>query len=338
MKPVQNQILSIEAFKKEETIRFAPSHPGETLLPNSKSECPSTEADLKERVRAWWDGRPCGSLISRQPAGSQPYFEEIERHRYEQEPHIPNVVRFEAWREKEVLEIGCGLGTDMLQFARAGARVTGIDLTPRAIELAAARFRLYNLDGNFEPGDAEHLRFPSGTFDLVYSNGVLHHTPDIESAVAETYRVLKPGGTAILMLYHKHSYNYLINILLFRRLAFALLRQGCPPQFLSRISGVPIHLIRTYQETLQKQPRWTTQDLLNNNTDGPGNPWSRVYSRRDAKKLFRRFHPVHTEVHWLVKKNIPMIGNYVPRSVDYLFGRLAGWALYIIAVKPRPFR
>jgi ubiquinone/menaquinone biosynthesis C-methylase UbiE len=296
------------------------------------------EGDLKERVRTWWNARPCGSLISELPAGSQAYFEEIEKHRYEQEPHIPQVAKFEEWRGKNVLEVGCGLGTDLLQFARAGARVTGIDLTPRAIELAAARFRLYNLDGIFEPGDAEHLSFPSETFDLVYSNGVLHHTPDIESAVSETYRVLKPGGTAILMLYNKHSYNYLINILLFRRLAFALLRRGCPPQVLSRVARIPVDTIRKYQEILQEQPSWMVQDLLNNNTDGPGNPLSRVYSRRGAKKLFRRFHPVHTKVHWLVKKNIPVIGSHMPRSIDYLLGRVAGWALYIIAVKPQPGR
>lgn len=290
-------------------------------------------SETKARVRTWWDANPCGSRVSHREVGSQDFFEEIERHRYAQEPHIPRVANFSHWVGKNVLEIGCGLGTDSLQFARAGANVTGIDLSTRSVELAARQLHLNRLNGSFEVGDAENLRFCEETFDLVYANGVFHHTPDVERAVAETYRVLKPRGTAVVMLYHKHSYNYWINICLIRRLAYALLRHGFPPRAMSRFPGAGMNLIQECEHALRAHPRWTTQDLLNNNTDGPGNPLSRVYTRAAAKRLFHQFHSVHTRVHWLVRKNIPLIGRFVPRSVDYQLGRLVGWALYVIAEK-----
>ena len=85
---------------------------------------------IKGSVREWWNARPCGSRVSDEEIGSKAFFEEVEQHRYLQEYHIPKIANFQDWKGKEVLEIGCGLGTDLLQFARAGARVTGIDLTP----------------------------------------------------------------------------------------------------------------------------------------------------------------------------------------------------------------
>ena len=104
---------------------------------------------VKAKVREWWNARPCGSRVSDKEIGSKAFFEEVEQHRYTQEYHIPKVVNFENWKGKEVLEIGCGLGTDLLQFARAGAFVTGIDLTPRSVELTSQRFELYGAKGHF---------------------------------------------------------------------------------------------------------------------------------------------------------------------------------------------
>ena len=295
--------------------------------------CQFQLSGIKVQVREWWNERPCGTRISDKEIGSEAFFEEIEQHRYKQEYHIPKVVNFEDWKEKEILEIGCGLGTDLLQFARAGARVTGIDLTPRSVELTSRRFELYGFKGHFEVGDAENLRFTNDTFDLVYSHGVLHHSPDTLKAIDEVYRVLKPRGKTIIMLYHKNSYNYWVNIRIVRGITFALIRRGFPVEILSKFMGIKVNLLREYQKVIEGKSEWTVQDLLNNNTDGPGNPLSKVFTRAEVKRMFSRFESVETKVYWLVKKNIPFIGKYIPRPVDYLLGRLMGWALYITAVK-----
>jgi SAM-dependent methyltransferase len=288
---------------------------------------------VKAQVREWWNSRPCGSRVSDKEIGSKAFFEEVEQHRYTQEYHIPKVVNFENWKGKEVLEIGCGLGTDLLQFAKAGAFVTGIDLTPRSVELSSRRFELYGAKGDFEIGDAENLNFANETFDLVYSHGVLHHSPNTQRAVDEIYRVLKPGGKTIVMLYHKNSYNYWVNIRILRGIAFGLIRHEFPIELLSKFTGINVDLLREYEKVIKGKSQWTAQDLLNNNTDGPGNPLSKVFTRSEAKRMFSRFSSVGTKVYWLVKKNIPLIGKYIPRPLDYVLGRVMGWALYIIAVK-----
>ena len=289
--------------------------------------------EVKVQVREWWNARPCGSRVSDKEIGSKPFFDEIEQHRYTQEYHIPKIANFENWKGREVLEIGCGLGTDLLQFARAGAQVTGIDLTPRSVELTSRRFELYGVKGHFEVGDAENLNFANEIFDLVYSHGVLHHSPNTQKAIDEIYRVLKPGGKTIVMLYHKNSYNYWVNIRILRGIAFALIRHEFPIELLSKFTGINVDLLCEYEKVIKGKSQWTVQDLLNNNTDGPGNPLSKVFTRPEAKRMFSRFRSVGTKVHWLVKKNIPLFGKYIPRPLDYALGRLVGWALYIIAVK-----
>jgi ubiquinone/menaquinone biosynthesis C-methylase UbiE len=295
---------------------------------------PSEEAcGVKRRVCEWWDARPCGSRVSEEEIGSMAFFEEVERHRYAQEPHIPEVADFAAWKGRAVLEIGCGLGTDLLQFARAGAHVTGVDLTPRAVELTSRRFDVYGVEGRFQVEDAEELSFLDDTFDLVYSNGVLHHTPNTQKAVDEIRRVLKPGGRVIVMLYHKHSYNYWVNICLLRRLAFALIRRGVSVQMLAALTGIHVDLLREYENITRGRSEWTLQDLLNISTDGPGNPLSKVFTRGEAKQMFHRFGSVQTKVYWLVKKNVPIFGKYIPGPLDYALGRLMGWALYVLATK-----
>jgi ubiquinone/menaquinone biosynthesis C-methylase UbiE len=162
-----------------------------------------TENSLKDRVRAFWQENPCGTKFSDAEPGTRLFYERVEQHRYSTEWHIPQAAGFAGTGSKRVLEIGCGLGTDGAQFAKAGADYTGIDLTDAAVELARKRFELFGLPGKFWVSDAENLDFPSDTFDLVYSHGVLHHTPDTVRAVEEVRRVLKPGGQAVVMLYHR---------------------------------------------------------------------------------------------------------------------------------------
>ena len=159
----------------------------------------------KQQVRAYWESLPCGTFAGSGPAGSSAWFEAIEASRYRREPCIHSFAQFSRWRHKEVLEIGCGAGTDTVQFARAGARVTAIDLTGAGVALTRQRLALENLSGDVREGDAEALPLVANRFDLVYSWGVLHHTPNTARAIEEIHRVLKPGGCCVAMLYGRRS-------------------------------------------------------------------------------------------------------------------------------------
>jgi ubiquinone/menaquinone biosynthesis C-methylase UbiE len=161
---------------------------------------------LKERVKSYWQAEPCGTSTAEAEVGTRQFYDEVEQRRYELEPFIPAFAQFERWSGKRVLEIGVGLGTDFTRFARAGADLTGIDLTEAAVAAVSRRLALEGLDAELSVADAEQLPFPDGSFDLVYSWGVLHHTPDTQAALAEVRRVLEPGGEARVMLYSRRSW------------------------------------------------------------------------------------------------------------------------------------
>ena len=160
---------------------------------------------LKEQVKDFWEQEPCGSGVAESAKYTKVYFDEIEEHRYRLEPFIHQFAQFTRQRGKKVLEVGVGAGTDHLQFARAGAVLSGIDLTEAAIEMVKKRLALEGLSSDLRRSDAENLPFEDNSFDYVYSWGVLHHTPDTEKSLAEAYRVCKPGGNICIMLYHRRS-------------------------------------------------------------------------------------------------------------------------------------
>jgi SAM-dependent methyltransferase len=157
-------------------------------------------------VQAYWEAEPCGSEHATAPEGSPEFYAEVERKRYELEPYIACCADFEAARGLRVLEIGVGLGTDFVNFARAGANATGVDLTEHAVELVRLRLELEGLEGEVVRADAESLPFEDGSFDRIYSWGVLHHTPDTDRSIAEALRVLAPGGDLVVMLYGRYSW------------------------------------------------------------------------------------------------------------------------------------
>jgi ubiquinone/menaquinone biosynthesis C-methylase UbiE len=150
----------------------------------------------KEQVKGFWEQEACGER----------YGEEQDRIRYELEPEILNFAGFDSSAGKRVLEIGVGMGADFLRWVRAGAIATGVDLTERAVELTTARLAAEGLQADVQVADAEELPFPDGSFDIVYSWGVLHHTPNPAQALAEAQRVLAPGGELRIMLYHRRSW------------------------------------------------------------------------------------------------------------------------------------
>jgi ubiquinone/menaquinone biosynthesis C-methylase UbiE len=291
-------------------------------------------AELKERVRQFWQEHPCGTKFTEAPPGSRRFYELVEQHRYNKEWHIPSAADFASTCGLRVLEIGCGLGTDGAQFAKAGADYTGIDLTEAAIELARQRFQLSTLRGTFQVGDAEKLDFPDNTFDVVYSHGVLHHTPDIQSAIREIHRVLRPGGRAKVMLYHRNSYNYRVNISILRRAGVHLLRWNTGVRFVQLLTSEPEESLRDHAQQLKADSSYlSSEEFLSQNTDGAGNPLARVYSRDQARELFTGFAQVEVKTFFLNKRWIPILGPLLPRSIESQFASRWGWHLWVYATK-----
>jgi len=291
--------------------------------------------NLKERVRAFWQANPCGVKFADAAPGTRRFYELVEAHRYTKEWHIPGAADFAGARGLKVLEIGCGLGTDGAQFAEAGADYTGVDLTEAAVELARRRFELFNLPGKFQTADAENLDFADDSFDLVYSHGVLHHTPETAKAIREIYRVLRPGGRAVVMLYHRDSYNFRVNISVLRRAGAQLLKSEPGVKLVHRITGEPLDSLREHAKLLktEKDSYLKPAEFLSQNTDGAGNPLARVYSRREARELFKDFSEVTLKTYFLNKRWLPLIGSVLPRSLESRLAARWGWHLWIYATK-----
>jgi SAM-dependent methyltransferase len=300
-----------------------------------KSRMTEPNAELKERVRAFWQAHPCGAKFSDAEIGTREFFERVEAHRYAKEWHIPEAADFAGTRGLRVLEIGCGLGTDGAQFANAGADYTGVDLTDAAVELARKHFDLLGLRGEFRTADAENLDFADESVDLVYSHGVLHHTPDTARAVREIHRVLKPGGRAMVMLYHRGSYNYRVGIRVLRRSGTRLLKSERGIKLINRLTGEPVDSLREQAKLLQVSTNGnrSSDEFLSQSTDGAGNPLARVYSRREASELFKDFRKVELRAYFLNKRFIPLVGKFLPRSIESALASRWGWHLWVYATK-----
>ncbi len=162
-----------------------------------------------EAVKKFWDSRPCNIRHSPSEVGTLQYFQEVEARKYFVEPHIPGFAEFDKWRGKRVLEIGCGIGTDTISFAKAGARVTAVDLSEQSLALAKKRAALYGLDVKFYCADAEQLSsvVPVEKYDLVYSFGVIHHTPHPDRVVQQIKNYVGPGSTVKIMVYNRYSWK-----------------------------------------------------------------------------------------------------------------------------------
>jgi 2-polyprenyl-3-methyl-5-hydroxy-6-metoxy-1,4-benzoquinol methylase len=173
------------------------------------SAAPKSIAD----VRRYWDDRPCNIKHSGKPVGSREYFDEVEARKYFVEPHIPGFAQFDRWKGKRVLEVGCGIGTDSINFARAGAELTAVDLSGESLRIAQQRATVMGVEDRIEfvQANAEELTsaVSSRQYDLIYSFGVIHHTPRPERALAEMRALAAPGGTLKLMVYHRHSWKVL---------------------------------------------------------------------------------------------------------------------------------
>ena len=165
--------------------------------------------ELKKQVQEHWEEETCGTRYGH-GEDREAYFDEIYRSRYERTGYLREFAGFGEARGKRVLEIGVGAGSDFRSWVENGAQVTGIDLTEAAVALTAEHLKvkgLHTAPHELRTADAERLPFADGTFDVVYSYGVFHHTPNPSAALSEAHRVLKPGGEMRAMIYHAPSWT-----------------------------------------------------------------------------------------------------------------------------------
>jgi ubiquinone/menaquinone biosynthesis C-methylase UbiE len=164
------------------------------------------EEPLTAEVREYWNKHIHDLDIATHPVGTATFFQELDDYRFDKLHYLPELVDFSSFQGKQLLEVGCGLGIDLIRFARAGARVTGIDLSATAIDLARKNFSNNGLAATLQVMNGEALRFEDSSFDAVYAHGVLQYTADARQMISEIFRVLRPSGEAILMVYNKYSW------------------------------------------------------------------------------------------------------------------------------------
>lgn len=167
------------------------------------------KADIKRAVKAHWESEACGMRYGKNGSNRRRFFEEIDLFRYTKDPFIPAFAKFEDGRGKRVLEVGLGSGSDFIRWARNGAVLWGRDLTEAAVTIAKERLALEGLKADVDTGDVETLELEDNVFDIVYSYGTIHHTPDTQQAVKELHRVAKPDGKVRVMIYHARGLMFL---------------------------------------------------------------------------------------------------------------------------------
>ena len=245
------------------------------------------ESVSTEDVKKFWDQRPCNIKHSPSEIGTKQYFDEVEARKYFVEPHIPKFAEFEKWKGKKVLEIGCGIGTDTINFARAGAIVTAIEISQKTLDIAIQRAKVYGLQERikFYCGNAEELSsfVPAEPYDLIYSFGVIHHTPHPEKIIDQLKHYIHSGSTIKLMVYHRYSWKVLWILLTYGKGAFWKLDK----------------LIAKYSEAQT------------------GCPVTYAYSRKDISNLLKGFRIISTEIEHIFPYKIPDYVKYQYKKVWY---------------------
>lgn len=267
----------------------------------------------KVEIQRQWDKDPCGAVTVRdEQPNTLAYYRAARQHRYEvYGPWFDRTAAFDSWTGRDVLEIGVGLGSDHYRFARAGNRMTALDLSREHLAQTVNHLQLEGLSTRPEYGDAEAMPFQDRSFDLVYSFGVLHHTPDTQKSIDEVLRVLRPGGTAVIGLYHRNSWFFYINTLLVNGLRYGGLWRKGWRRLLSEIE---------YRED-----------------PGSAVPLVKVFSRRSARRLFKKFQDVrvstcHVE-HSHFRKFAPLVSRLDRDQLERWLG-FGGWYVFVTARKP----
>lgn len=248
-----------------------------------------------EEIKKYWNEHIHDLKIARHPVGTEGFFKDLEQYRFEKLDYLPKVVDFSKYNNKNILEIGCGAGIDLKKFAEKGAKVTGVDLAEKSIELAKKNFAFDQLDGDLRVMNGERLEFDDDSFDVIYAHGVIQYTASDEKMIDEIFRVLKPGGEAIMMVYNRYSWLNLMSKLFKTELEH---------------EDAPV---------LNKYSIWQMKKMLHKF------PYVKIIPER---------FPVKTRLHQGLKANVfndvfvPLF-NIIPRSIV----RPSGWHIMIFAYK-----
>lgn len=268
--------------------------------------------EIIDEVAKYWNARPCNIRHSNKEVGSKDYFDEVERRKYFVEPHIPTFAEFSRWKDKYVLEIGCGIGTDTINFARSGAIVTAVDLSKESIAIAKKRAEVFGLENNitFYQANAEKLSDvvpPFSNYDCIYSFGVIHHTPHPEMVIEQIRTYMGKDTVLKMMVYNRFSWKVLW-ILLTENFKF-----------------------------------WKLDELIAKNSEAQtGCPVTYTYTKNTVKKLLKGFQVTKAFYEHIFPYSIAEYKEYRYKKVwyfrilpNFLFRKLErffGWHLCVEAI------
>lgn len=269
-----------------------------------------------EEVQAFWNSRPCNLRHSAKACGTKEYFDEVEKKKFFVEPSLVEFANFPSVKGKKVMEIGCGLGTTTVNFARAGAvKVTAIDLSDKSIALAKQRAEVYGFTQQieFHNINAEQLskHISAETYDLIFSFGVIHHTPHPEKILKEAHKFLKPDGQLKIMVYYRYSWKVFWIVMKYGKFQF-----------------------------------WQTAKLVAKYSEAQtGCPITYIYNKKEAKELLEQsgFKVISIDVDHIFPYRIPeyvkheyikeWYFRFMPQRFFRFLEKRLGWHLCLTAVK-----
>ncbi len=274
----------------------------------------------ESEIQNFWNQNPCGDFqvggLQQRRGDYQAFFTDYDSFRYRKEAHILQCLDNINFKDKQVLEIGLGQGADSEQMIKRGAIWSGLDLTTESVDRVKTRLLLRQLaHQSVKQGSAVQIPYDDKSFDIVFSHGVLHHVPDILAAQREIHRVLKPGGELIVMLYARWSLNYLISIGFVRRCGLLALyhqKRDLGGIFGQHLANARAAGIRRYLHM---------DNFIHKNTDGPQNPYSKVYDLRMVKKDFSSFNVVSSYKKFMHAPPLPV--RWLPLE------HILGWHLWV---------
>jgi len=297
----------------------------------------NTKDSTSDQIAEFWEKHPClNDFVNVRDPEWKDFFINYDRFKYANVPHILDELRKLDLNGKRVLEIGMGQGSEAQKIIEAGAIYNGIDLTEESVARVKLRCELFSLPyESLQVMNAEELKFPNESFDIVFSHGVLHHSPRIKMIVDEIYRVLKLGGMVVVMLYHRNSINYQVSIRLIRRLGIFLLFIPGMSKLVAKLTNEKVERLEKHIANLKRHglTYLKMENFIHKATDGPDNVFSSVFSQSEAAELFSRFKNLSFSKHLFNERHFPIARNILSARMKKKIASRFGWHLWVKGIK-----